>query len=94
VSSSLIPAEDWPPYRWLWTNIPLSRDDEGNPRPFTHGMRANWQTFAVVVVLILVLAVWWARSLWPVIAAFLVGALAGHVLWAGQPLGVLAWAMA
>lgn len=92
MSSSVIPAEDWPPYKWLWTTVVLSRDDEGEPRPYTHGMRANWQTFLAVVLVVLLIAAWNAKRhpLWALLVVGLAMFLTGHVLWAGQPLGVLA----
>lgn len=90
-TSSIIPAEDWPPYKWLWSNLALSRDEEGNPRPYTHGMRANWQAFVVVTLLVVLIAAWNVKRhpYWALAVVGLALLLAGHVLWAGQPLGVI-----
>lgn len=84
-SSQIIPAEDWPPYRLLWSRLlVLARDPEtGTPTPWTHGMRRNpLKTLAVLLGLLLVVILWNGRRFWPVLVGFLLGALAGHVFWA------------
>jgi len=82
MTSGLVPSEDWPPYRWLWTNLRLARDPAtGEPTPYTHGMRRHPATTIVVLALVVVVAAWWARRFWPVLLSFSAGLLAGHVFW-------------
>jgi len=81
--SKIVPSEDWPPYRWLWTHVKLARDPEtGEPTPYTHGMRRNpVKTVATIVAVLTVVVLWNARRFWPVIVSFATGLLAGHVFW-------------
>lgn len=81
--SKIIPAEDWPPYRWLWTRVVLARDpNTGEATPYTHGFRRNTKTWLPVFALFLAWNLWGARaSWWRVLLAFLLGALAGHLWW-------------
>lgn len=82
MKSSLVPSEDWPPYRWLWTHVRLARDPEtGEPTPYTHGMRRHPAATLVALGLVVVVAAWWARRFWPVLLSFAAGALVGHVFW-------------
>ena len=81
--STIVPSEDWPPYRWLWKNVKLARDpDTGEPTPYTHGMRRHPLIFLTTVVAVLaVVLLWNARRFWPVLVSFLAGLLTGHVFW-------------
>lgn len=81
MKSSVVPSEDWPPYRWLWTHVVLARNYDGSPSPYTHGMRRHPKTTLVVLALVVVFAAWWARRFWPTLLSFSAGALAGHVFW-------------
>lgn len=70
----LVPSEQWPPYRWLWTRV--------GGRPWTHIMRDNPRTyFATLLPLLGLVIAWNGRRFWPVLAAFAIGLLTGHVWW-------------
>jgi len=80
--SKIVPSEDWPPYRWLWTHVVLARNFDGSPSPYTHGMRRNpVKTIASIVAVLVLVVLWNARRFWPVIVSFATGLLAGHVFW-------------
>lgn len=81
--SALMPSEEWPPYRWLWRTVVLARDPRtGEPTPYTHGMRRHpAATLAAMGAVLLVALLWNGRAHWRILAAFAVGALAGHVFW-------------
>jgi hypothetical protein len=81
--ATIIPAEDWPPYRWLWTHLVLARDpDTGEATPYTHGMRRHALATAAALLLLLgVIVAWQTRSRWRAVLAFGLGALSGHVFW-------------
>lgn len=84
MTSKIVPSEDWPPYRLLWSRLlVLARDPQtGEPTPWTHGMRRHpLATLGVILGLLLVVGLWWARRFWPVLVSFFLGALAGHVFW-------------
>ena len=80
------------PYRSAWSRwFPLSDP----PRPWTHVFRRNVRWFALgllVVLLVLASLLWDSKRLrwpWRLLVLLTWGfawALAGHVLWAGQPL--------
>lgn len=79
---TLVPSENWPPYRWLWTRLVLARDPEsGEATPYTHGMRRHPLAFFSVIALVLVVVAWNARARWRILAAFGAGLLTGHVAW-------------
>jgi len=79
----VIPAEDWPPYRWLWATVVLARDPEtGQPTPYTHGVRRHPKVWIPVCAVVLAWLVWSAgRSWWRSLLAFAAGILAGHFWW-------------
>lgn len=80
--SGVIPAEDWPPYRWVWTRFGPTNPETGERHPFTHG--ARWSPLGWVLFMLLVMGwlVWGARgSWWRVLLAFALGFLAGHFWW-------------
>lgn len=82
---SLLPSEEWGPYKALWSrHLILARDEHGNPTPWTHGVRRNktlWVPVFLVVVAWLVLG---SRESWRrVLLAFGLGFLAGHFFWCG-----------
>ena len=83
--SSLVPSENWPPYRWLWTHLVLARNYDGSPAPYTHGVRRNkaiWvPIFAALLVVMLVQA---SSRWWRVLLAAALGFLAGHFFWCGS----------
>lgn len=90
MSSSVIPAEDWPPYRWLWTNVVLARDPEtGEPTPYTHGVRRNTVVWLPLFVLVALRLAWDDEARltklggpdWRSILALALGLLAGHFWW-------------
>jgi hypothetical protein len=75
-------AENWPPYRWLWTHI----SDTNPPRPWTHTMRA----YPLYVALGIICMVWWcahlskehASQLWIIFLSGLVlGLIMAHLWW-------------
>ncbi len=81
--SVIIPAEDWPPYRWLWTHVPLARHpDTGEPTPWTHGFRRNTKAWLPVFGVVLVWLTWGGRpAWWRTLLGFGLGFLAGHIWW-------------
>lgn len=73
-ASTLIPSENWPPYRWLWERI--------GGRPWTHIMRDRPRTYAGFALPFLALLVLWNRRRWlPLLIGFAAGFLTGHVWW-------------
>ena len=86
-----MPSELWGPYHWVWSRFGFHNPKTGFREPFTWTSRRNWKiTLALVVALLVVFIVWNTWRFWPVILSFVLGAFAGHVFWAGQPLG-LCW---
>lgn len=81
--TSLLPSEEWPPYRWLWTHLALARDPAtGEPTPWTHGLRRRWRVWLPLFLVALGWLVFGGRgSWWRVLLAFGLGALAGHAWW-------------
>ena len=81
---SLVPSEEWPPYRWLWTTVVLARDPvTREPTPYTHGMRRNPLATAATMLVVL-LGTLRVAERFPKTSAccsFALGALAGHVFW-------------
>lgn len=70
----IIPSEDWPPYKWLWTRF--------GGRPWTHIMRDNPKSFlAVFIPVVLLLLFWNGWKYWKTLLIFAVGFLTGHVWW-------------
>lgn len=81
-SSSLMPSEEWPPYRWVWSHLVLGRNERGEPIPYTHVMRRNPKVVLPAMLgLLAVFLLWSGRKWWPTLLAFSLGALAGHVWW-------------
>lgn len=87
--ATVIPAEDWPPYRWLWTHLVLARDPEtGEPTPYTHGVRRNTAVWLPILILLVVLVIVWLASrrfervpVWALVVLVALGLLAGHFWW-------------
>lgn len=70
----VIPSEEWPPYKWLWSRI--------GGRPWTHIMRDHPSLVVPVAVAMLVLACAWAGwHWWKVLLSFFLGMVTGHVFW-------------